>query len=196
VRALRLSSRPPKAGAPLPADLATRLIDATNAALSSDTASDRWATVLDALSFSPIHLRVEPASIPAEPDETLLTALKAAASRLPQIAARFGIDPATAPAPPRRGGPQGGRRRPARKPGSPPPVPPPPPLPDATPATPEAAVEDVAVEDVAVEDVAPAPAPEPQDEAVQAPVPEPGTPEAEPAPVASDDPEPPGLERT
>ena len=76
-------------------------IEATDTALAADTASDRWATVLDALSFSPVHLRVEPASVPAEPDETLLTAVRATAARVPQIAARFGIDPATTPPPPR-----------------------------------------------------------------------------------------------
>ena len=193
VRALRLSSRPPKAGEPLPADLAGRLIEATNAALAADTVSDRWATVLDALSFSPVHLRVEPVSIPAEPDETLLTAVRAAAARVPQIAARFGIDPATTP-PPRRGGAPGGRRRPrsgrpagsgqdrpAREakaePASDAPIPPPPPLEQAPP--PEPAVEEPVVEEPVV---AEAVAPEPADEPAPPPVPEPGTPEAEPTP--------------
>jgi hypothetical protein len=180
VRALRLSSRPPKAGDPLPQDLATRLVEATNAALSSDTASDRWATVLDALSFSPVHLRVEPVSVPAEPDETLLTAVRAAAARMPQIATRFGIDPATAP-PPRRSGPPANRRRPGRKPpaGAPAAKPEPPaaeskapePAPEPEPEAPEAATE-------APEAATEVPAEEPI-----APLPEAGTPEAEPAPV-------------
>ena len=49
VRALRLSSRPPKAGVPLPQDMVTRLTDAANAALTSDTPSKRWITVLGAV---------------------------------------------------------------------------------------------------------------------------------------------------
>ena len=38
VRALRMSSRQPKAGAPLPPDLSNRLAEAAGAALSDDTA--------------------------------------------------------------------------------------------------------------------------------------------------------------
>src|SRR5699024_9541887 len=72
VRALRLSSRPPKAGAPLPAELAAKLGEAASAALTSDTATDRWATVLDALSFSPVRLTVAPASKPATPSDELV----------------------------------------------------------------------------------------------------------------------------
>src|SRR5690606_9193061 len=56
VRALRLSSRPPKAGHPLPVDLASRLTEAASGALTADTLPDRWATVLDALSYSPVRL--------------------------------------------------------------------------------------------------------------------------------------------
>ena len=219
VRALRLSSRPPKAGDPLPADLAGRLIEATNTALAADTASDRWATVLDALSFSPVHLRVEPASIPAEPDETLLTAVRAAAARVPQIAARFGIDPATTP-PPRRGGAPGGRRRPRggrpdgsgqgrpagdakAAPRSDAPIPPPPPIEapaapsvqaPATPdvPTPEAETEiEIETETPPVAD-APAPPPPPVEEA-PAPPPEPAD---EPAPAPVPEPGTPEAEPT
>ena len=76
VRALRLSSRPPKAGAPLPAELATRLADAASAALTADTMVDRWATVLDALSFSPVRLTVAPASKPETPSPELVAAIR------------------------------------------------------------------------------------------------------------------------
>ena len=107
VRALSLSSRPPKAGAPLPGELAERLTAAATAGLTSDTPSGRWATVIDALSFSPVHLRVLPESIPAEPDEALLAAVRVASSRVPQIAALFGIEP-TAPPPERRRGQRSG----------------------------------------------------------------------------------------
>ena len=111
VRALRLSSRPPKAGEPLPADLAGRLIEATNTALAADTVSDRWATVLDALSFSPSTCGSS--RFRSRPNPTRRCSPRSAPprARVPQIAARFGIDPATTP-PPRRGGAPGGRRRP------------------------------------------------------------------------------------
>ena len=214
VRALRLSSRPPKAGEPLPADLAGRLIEATNAALAADTVSDRWATVLDALSFSPVHLRVEPVSIPAEPDETLLTAVRAAAARVPQIAARFGIDPATTP-PPRRGGAPGGRRRPRggrpagsgqdrpageakAAPAADAPIPPPPPReePEAAPVADAPAParagrsRSLSRPPSAEPSRRSRPGPEPADEPAPPPVPEPGTPEAEPSPAADPEPDP------
>jgi hypothetical protein len=200
VRALRLSSRPPKAGEPLPADLATRLVDAASAALASDTPADRWVTVLDALSFSPVHLRVEPASVPAEPGEALLTAVRASAARVPQIAARFGIDPSEAPAPRRT---RGGQARGGRKGGDKPR----PPKPERREQTPPAAQAARRGEGLTAEgpgtageaadptptDTAPtsepSPAPEPATEAVPAdepspaPLPDPGTPEAEPTPV-------------
>jgi hypothetical protein len=102
VRALKLSSRPPKAGAPLPAELATRLGDAASAALTAEAGRDRWSTVLDALSFSPVHRTVKPAGVPTEPGEELLTIVRSFATRLPEVAQAFGIDPSTSPPPPRR----------------------------------------------------------------------------------------------
>lgn len=134
VRALRLSSRPPKAGAPLPGDLTTRLIEATQAALSADTVPDRFATVLDALSFSPVHLRVVPPSVPAEPGEALLSMVRKTASRLPQVATLFGVAvPSSTPRARRRPPGDAGRRSDrspgggGHGPGRGAPVPPPPP---------------------------------------------------------------------
>ena len=46
VRALRLSSRPPKAGFPLPEDLLSDLTQATNDALNSDISASRWGTII------------------------------------------------------------------------------------------------------------------------------------------------------
>lgn len=97
VRALRVSSRPPKAGSPLPSELAVRLTEATAAALTAETGSDRYATVLDALAYSPVRTQVKPLGIPAEPTPELLAAVKKAASRLPAIAALFGIEATAAP---------------------------------------------------------------------------------------------------
>ena len=98
MRALRLSSRPPKAGTPFPPELATRLAEETAKSLTADTGSDRYATVLDALAYSPVRGQVVPEGIPAEPSDELLAAVKKLASRLPQIAALFGIEAPAAPA--------------------------------------------------------------------------------------------------
>ena len=91
-----MSSRPPKAGAPLPAELSAKLTEAAAASLTAETGQDRFATVLDALAFSPVRTQVVPAGIPAEPSTELLAAVKKVAARLPQIAALFGVE-ATAP---------------------------------------------------------------------------------------------------
>ncbi len=93
IRALRLSSRPVKAGSPIPAELATKLTEAAAAALSADIASDRWAAVVDALAYSPVRGGVTPAGYPAEPTPELLEAVKRIADRIPAIAAPLGIDP-------------------------------------------------------------------------------------------------------
>jgi len=102
VRALRVSSRPPKAGAPLPAELSTKLAEAAAASLTPETGQDRFATVLDALAFSPVRTQVTPAGIPSEPTPELLAAVKKVAARLPQIAALFGVE-ASAPSKARTG---------------------------------------------------------------------------------------------
>ncbi len=114
VRALRHSSRPPKAGAPLPPDMAKRLADAASASLTSEVTQDRWATVLDAIAFSPVRAQVVPEGLPASPNDQLLAAVRKHASKVPTIAASFGIEPS-----PRR---RGGARTPP---------PPPPPKPTA-----------------------------------------------------------------
>jgi hypothetical protein len=122
VRALRLSSRPPKAGTPFPSDLGARLSDAGSSALTSDTSSERYSTVIDALAYSPVRQNVKPQGVPEKPSDELRAVVERMATRIPQIAAEFGIDAATAAArPPRRPG-----RGPAK--GGAKPVPPPPPV--------------------------------------------------------------------
>ena len=152
VRALRLSSRPPTAGAPLPAEVATKLAEAASAALTSDTLPDRWATVLDALSFSPVRLTVAPASKPETPSEELVAVITRMADRVPKVAEAFGIDPASAPSRKGRGrgGPGGAKGAKGAKP-----RPPKPPEPAAAPAPADAAP----AEDAPVSaEAAPAPA--------------------------------------
>ncbi len=125
VRALRVSSRPPKAGTPFPPELATRLAEETAKSLTADTGSDRYATVLDALAYSPVRGQVVPEGIPAEPSDELLAALKKLASRLPKIAALFGIEAPAAPSK-GRGRPKGKGQGQGPRPGTVK-LPPPPP---------------------------------------------------------------------
>ena len=116
IRALRLSSRPPKAGVRFPPELSVQLAAATITTLSPEAGSDRWVAVLDALAFSPVRNQVVPTGSPANPSEELQSTVKRLARQLPAIAAMFGVD---APA-----GGTGRAPRPPRKPGLRPPAPP------------------------------------------------------------------------
>ncbi|HEX4868743.1 MAG TPA: hypothetical protein VFV32_14125 [Acidimicrobiales bacterium] len=100
VRALRLSSRPPKAGAPLPADLAARLTATAGEALTADASAERWVAVLDALAFSPVRDKVIPASLPTDLHADVRSTIARLATRIPKIAHIFEIEPdRTAPRP-------------------------------------------------------------------------------------------------
>lgn len=143
VRALRLSSRPPKAGTVFPTDLADRLTAAASGALTAETAPERYAMVLDAVAFAPVHLKVVPAGKPESPSPELLAAVAKLGARVPQIAEAFGVTPAAPTRKPRRtgGGKLDAKPGPARgaKPSAAKPVPPPPPLPPSpAPAAPPA----------------------------------------------------------
>lgn len=98
VRALRLSSRPPLPGEQLPEELTTKLTAAASAAMTADIAPDRWATLLDAVAYSPVRRDVVPAGAPAEPGDELLSMVRKHAGRVPAAAAMFGIEPPPAPA--------------------------------------------------------------------------------------------------
>jgi hypothetical protein len=129
VRALRLSSRPPKAGVILDRALTSRLAEGASASLTADAPAERWAAVLDATAFSPVRLAVKPQSLPDKPSDDLVASAKKLASRLPQVAAAFGIEVSDTPKP--RGGAK-------PKPVPPPPrIPPPPPMPTASVETPQ-----------------------------------------------------------
>ncbi len=112
IRALRLSSRPPKAGTPLPPDMAERLAELAAAGLNPTANQQRWSTVVDSVALSPVRTQVVPAGAPDKPTEDLLATIGRLADRVPQIAALFGIEPRA---------PSRGVRRP----------PPPPPAPEA-----------------------------------------------------------------
>lgn len=139
VRALRLSSRPPKAGVILDPALTSRLAEGASASLTADAPAERWAAVLDATAFSPVRLAVKPQSLPEKPSDDLVASAKKLASRLPQVAAAFGIDVTDAPRA------RGGGKAKARPVPPPPRIPPPPPLPTAT----AEAVESVEVAEMA-----------------------------------------------
>jgi hypothetical protein len=92
VRALRLSSRPPKAGAPLPPDVAEQLIEQASAALTADAAAERWVAVLDALAFAPVRDKVIPASLPTDLHEDVRATIARLATRIPKVAHIFEIE--------------------------------------------------------------------------------------------------------
>jgi hypothetical protein len=99
VRALRLSSQPPKAGVPFPPALATELIDATVAGMTVDAPSERWITLLEAAAFSPVHGKVLPPAVPTVISEDLLKTVTRLGPLMPQLAALFGVmvDPKARP---------------------------------------------------------------------------------------------------
>jgi hypothetical protein len=102
VRALRLSSQPPKAGLPFPPALAVQLTDATVLGLTPDAPAERWIALLEAAAFSPIHGKVLPPAIPAVVSEELTKTITRLGPLMPQLALLFGIvvDPkARAPRP-------------------------------------------------------------------------------------------------
>ncbi len=122
VRAVRLSGRIPDPGAKLPPEIVTRLVAETNAGLSSDTPSERWAALIEAAADAPFRRDVVPAGLPTAPSESLLATAAQASNRIPALLKLLGL---TIPPPPK-----------AKAAGRP--VPPPPPIP--TPAAPVAAV--------------------------------------------------------
>src|SRR6056297_1431536 len=122
IRALRLSSQPPKAGVMFPPELARRLGEAATAALLPDDPADRWIAVLEAVAFSPVRTLVTPSTPPTTVTDDLRATVLRLGPALPQVAALLGVEiPAGAPKPkPLRQQPA--RKRPAKsspnKPGS------------------------------------------------------------------------------
>lgn len=126
VRALKLSSQPPKAGVRFPAEIAARLATAATGSLTADALPDRWVAVLEAAAFSPVRSQVLPAAKPAQVSDELLATVKRLGPLLPQIAALFevAVDAKAQPKPlrpTRPGGPAKGGK-PAPKPAGRPPA--------------------------------------------------------------------------
>ena len=102
VRALRLSSQPPKAGVPFPASLAVQLVDATVLGMTPDAPAERWITLLEAAAFSPVHAKVLPPALPPVVSDDLMKTVVRLGPLMPQLAVLFGVtvDPkARAPRP-------------------------------------------------------------------------------------------------
>ena len=116
VRALRLSSVPPKAGVPFPGVLAARLAEATTAALQPVDGPDRWSAVLEAAAFSPVRSLVAPTAPAEQSNDELLATVRRLAPLLPQIAALYGVDVPTGAAVPKPLRPTTRRREPTRRP--------------------------------------------------------------------------------
>ncbi|MEY2754047.1 MAG: hypothetical protein RJB65_405 [Actinomycetota bacterium] len=92
VRALKLSSQPPKAGVRFPADVAALLAEATVANLTADALPDRWVAVLEAAAFSPVRSLVTPAAVPTQSSDELTATVRRLGPLLPQVAALFGVE--------------------------------------------------------------------------------------------------------
>jgi hypothetical protein len=194
VRALKLSSQPPKAGIPFPAELAKRLADAATASLTADSASERWVALLEAAAFSPVRVQVAPTARPEQPSAELSSTVKRLGPLLPQVAALFGIEVAqgtAAPKPLRPTRPAAPAKKAAPAKAAPPKVAPAEPV-AAEPVAAEAATEPVAeaasVEHAPVVDEVPAADTAPADDApVAEAAPADEAPAAEAAPVVADE---------
>ena len=92
IRALRLSSQPPKAGVMFPPQLAKRLGEAATNSLLPEDSGDRWSAVLEAAAFSPVRALVTPTVVPTTIDDELRKTTLRLGPLLPQIAALLGIE--------------------------------------------------------------------------------------------------------
>ena len=92
VRALRLSSQPPKAGVVFPPAIATRLVDSTNATLTPLESAERWSAILEAAAFSPIRSLIKPMGRPDVVADDLLATVTRLAPAIPQVAEMFGVE--------------------------------------------------------------------------------------------------------
>jgi hypothetical protein len=125
IRALKLSSQPPKAGVRFPAELAKKLADAATASLTADSLSDRWSALLEAAAFSPVRTLVQPTAKPEQPSDDLLATVKRLGPLLPQVAALFGVEvregaPAPKPLRPTKPAAPAKKAAPAPRPPAPP----------------------------------------------------------------------------
>ena len=101
VDAVRASIRPPEPAARLSSELAVRLSEAAGRAMSAETPPAEWLALLEVVVDSPVRRTVKPAGLPADADETVLTAARKASGYVPELARLMGI-PIPPPPGPRR----------------------------------------------------------------------------------------------
>ena len=91
LQALRLSARPPEPTARFPAALVERLASSAGAAMTSDTAPDRWLALLEAAVTCPVRRQIKPAGIPEDPTGEVQRKAREAAGRVPALAQLLGM---------------------------------------------------------------------------------------------------------
>ena len=104
VRAVRLSGRPPDAGARLDSDITARLVEAAGATLGPETTPSLWIAMLEALIESPIRRSVVPVGLPADAPPELRKAAHQYSGSIPALAKMLGV---TIPPPPTPHAPKG-----------------------------------------------------------------------------------------
>ncbi|HUY05950.1 MAG TPA: hypothetical protein VMU99_01660 [Acidimicrobiales bacterium] len=98
LQALRLSAKPPEPSTRFPAALVEPLATASGAALNATTQPERWISLLEAASNSPIRRSIRPTGMPLDPTNAVRQAASAAAGRVPALAKLLGL---AIPPPPR-----------------------------------------------------------------------------------------------
>ncbi len=98
LQALRLSAKPPEPSTRLPATLVEPLATAAGQALNATTQPERWISLLEAASISPIRRSIHPAGMPVDPTNAVRLAASAAAGQVPALAKLLGL---AIPPPPR-----------------------------------------------------------------------------------------------
>ncbi|HMK97067.1 MAG TPA: hypothetical protein VK425_05925, partial [Acidimicrobiales bacterium] len=101
LRALRLSARPPDAGARFSSELASRLRDAASVALAPSLGPDRWLALLEAVAESPVRRTVKPEGLPSAATPELLQAARQQCGRVPALAPLLGLSVPPPPGPAR-----------------------------------------------------------------------------------------------
>ncbi|GIU83504.1 MAG: hypothetical protein KatS3mg008_0279 [Acidimicrobiales bacterium] len=95
VRALKLSSRPPKAGTLLPPTLSDSLAELAGRSLVAHASAERWSALLGALVHSPVRERVKPESVPREVPADVLALVDKWRDKIPHVARAVLGDEAT-----------------------------------------------------------------------------------------------------
>jgi hypothetical protein len=91
LQALRLSGRPPEPTARFPAALVAPLTSQASAAMTADTAPDRWLALLEAAVASPVRRQIKPDGVPKDENGQVEKQARLAAGRIPALAPLLGM---------------------------------------------------------------------------------------------------------